>query len=375
MKHKPSSHLLEGKTGTTVTLDGKEYLYFAGTSYFQLHSHAEVIQAAVNATLEFGLGSATSRSMTGTTPLQVALEKKATSFFKTEDAVYLPSGYLCSLAGLKALSELDLYDHIFLDENSHYSLHEGAMTTGKAISTFSHRSVENLSLKIDKHLAPGERPLIASDGMFPIKAQLAPVDQYAILAEKHKGVVWIDDAHGVGILGEQGRGTLEKLRINSTRVYMGATLSKAFGSYGGIIPGPEAFVEIIRSGSVLTGSNSPLNAAVAAALKGIEILEEQPELRQKLWENAHYLKKGLSLLGISTDNNEIPVVSFSLGNEGLMKAIHESLLQEGIYIQHTHYRGSGSEGVLRMVVTSAHTKGEIDRLLESLREAIRNSNS
>jgi len=108
----------------------------------------------------------------------------------------------------------------------------------------------------------------------------------------------------------------------------------------------------------MTGSNSPLNAAVAAALKGIEILETQTKLRQSLWENARYLKKSLSSLGISTDNNEIPVISFSIGNEGQMKAIHESLLREGIYIQFTHYRGSGSEGVLRMVVTSAHTKGD-----------------
>ena len=366
---------MEGKTGTSVTLNGKDYLYFAGTSYFQLHSHPEVIQAAANATLEFGMGSATSRSLTGTTALQVALETLAASFFSSEDAVYLPSGYLCSLAGLKALNELDLYEHIFLDEGSHYSLHEGAMTTGKPVTIFSNRNIENLSLKIDEQLAPGERPLIASDGMFPIKAQLAPVDQYASLAEKHKGVVWIDDAHGVGILGNQGRGTLEKLEINSRRVYMGATLSKAFGSYGGIIPGPANFVEKIRSGSVITGSNSPLNAAVAAALKGIEILEEQVELRQNLWENARYLKNGLSSLGISTDNNEIPVVSFSIGNKGLMKAIHESLLQEGIYIQYTHYRGSGSEGILRMVVTSAHTKVEIDRLLVSLGKAIDNSNS
>jgi len=364
---------MEGKTGTTVTLDGKEFLYFAGTSYFQLHSHPEMIRAAAKATLEFGLGSATSRSMTGTTPLQVELETKAASFFNCEEAVYLPSGYLCSLAALKALNELELYEHIFLDEESHYSLQEGAMTTGKPVSFFQNMNIENLSQKIDEHLAPGERPLIASDGMFPIKAQLAPVDQYARLAEKYKGVVWIDDAHGVGILGSQGRGILEKLGVNSSRVFMGATLSKAFGSYGGIIPGPSDFVEKIKSGSVMTGSNSPLNATVAAALKGMEILDEQKELRHKLWENARYLKKGLSLLGIPNDKSEIPVVSFSMGNKDLMEAIHESLLKEGIYIQYTHYRGSGSEGILRMVVTSAHTRHEINRLLESLEKAIKNS--
>lgn len=366
---------MEGKTGTSVTLDGKEYLYFAGTSYFQLHSHPEVIQAAAGATLEFGLGSATSRSLTGTTPLQVELETRAANFFKSEDAVYLPSGYLCSLAGLKALNELDLYDHIFLDEGSHYSLQEGALVTGKPMTGFKNRDAEDLNRKIKEQLSPGERPLIASDGMFPIKAKLAPVNQYASVAEKHQGVVWIDDAHGVGILGDQGRGTLEALGIDSRLVYMGATFSKAFGSYGGIVTGPAAFIEKIRSGSVMTGSSSPLNAAVAAALKGMEILEDHAEMRQELWENALYLKRGLSSLGISSEHTVIPVASFSIGDSEQMKTLHESLLREGIYIQHTHYRGSGSDGVLRIVVTSAHTKDEIKRLLECLGKAMENANS
>lgn len=375
MTRTPSAKIMEGRTGTTVLLDGSPCLYFAGTSYFQLHSHPDVIQAAVEACQSGGIGSATTRSMTGTTPLLLELEQKAASFFHTEDAVYLPSGYLSSLAGLQALKALGKYERIFLDECAHYSLQEGAMATGIPIEYFKNGDVSSLKKELEKKLLPGERPLIGSDGLFPISAQLAPLDGFVKLADKFDGVVWIDDAHGVGILGASGKGTTEELNVSSDRLYMGATLSKAFGSYGGLIPGNTAFTDAVRSTGVMSGSSAPLNAAVASGIKSLEILSQNPELREQLWENARILKEGLSSLGIKNRKDEIPIVSFSLGNSQTMESIQASLLDDGIYIQYTHYKGAGSEGILRVVISSAHTKVEIDRLLVSLREAIENSNS
>jgi len=135
---------MEGRTGTTVILDGKKYLYFAGTSYFQLHTHPDVVQSAVDATHKFGMGSATTRSLSGTTPLLQKIEDKLANYFNTEDAVYLPSGYLSSLAGMKALDELGTYDLIFLDEGSHYSLIEGAIATGRPVIPFRNRDLKSL---------------------------------------------------------------------------------------------------------------------------------------------------------------------------------------------------------------------------------------
>ncbi|MEN8228552.1 MAG: pyridoxal phosphate-dependent aminotransferase family protein [Bacteroidota bacterium] len=390
MKSDPTQFILEHMTGTEVTLSGKQYLYFAGTSYFQLHSHQELLKAANDATMKFGIGSATSRMMTGTTPQIMELEGKIAEFFGTEDAVYLPSGYLSNLAGFKALADQDLYDLIFIDESSHYSNIEGAEISGKRVVQFRHGSIEDLQKKLDQHLKQELKPLIASDGLFPTLGRLAPVGPYLELAEKYNGVVWIDDSHGVGILGRNGRGTCEHLELSSGKLFMGATLSKAFGAYGGIIPGSTEFIGRVRTGSVMTGSNSPMNAAVAAGVKGLELVREQPEMRDKLWENARYLKNALKAAfktglrsGLIWDqtaetgsalfpsgNDEIPIIAFATGDAKAMKAIHRSLLEKGIFIQYTTYRGTGKEGILRIVVSSSHTSAQMDTLVKGLIESI-----
>jgi len=353
--------------GTETSIDGNKYLYFAGTGYFQLNSNIELINAATDATIEYGISSATSRAITGTSPLVLEIEKGIARYFKTEDAAYLPSGYLSNIAGLKALNEMDKFDVIFIDEGSHYCLSEGAMTIGKSIINFKNRDIDDLQSKLTDNLKSNERPLIASDGLFPIWAKPAPLDDYLKLAEKYNGLVWIDDAHGVGILGANGRGTYEHLGLKSDRLFMGATLSKAFGAYGGFIPGNADFISKVKTGSVLIGSSAPMYAAVAAGIKGLELVKNNPGLREKLWENARYLKEGVKAIGINTDDNCLPVVAFTPGNVATMTKIHMALMNEGIYIQFAKYRGSGDDGVLRIVVFSTHTKAQIDFLIKSLK--------
>jgi len=381
MAQAEEKYTMESRTGTRVVLNGKSYLYFGGTSYFQLHSHPEVIKAANEATLKYGIGSATSRAMTGTTPLLEKIEMKLASYFNTQDAVYLPSGYLSSHAGLMALQELGLYQHIFLEESSHYSLAEGAIATGLPVISFRNRDPQDLEALMKKHLGSGQRPLVASDGLFPVMGTLAPVRDYLDLAKKYDGVVWLDDAHGVGILGAHGRGCCEALGIPSSRIYIGATLSKAFGAYGGIIAGRGDFIRKIRSGSVLTGSSSPMNAAVAAGIKGLELVQENQNLRKKLWNIARYLRESLQHMGIPSEplfipemHGTIPIFSFAHRDAATMRAIHSYLLKQGIFTQYTSYKGAGSEGVIRVVVSSAHKKVEIVRLTHTLKEAFRTLN-
>ncbi len=382
MAEAEGKYTMESRTGTSVVLNGKSYLYFAGTSYFQLHSHPEVIKAAVDATQQYGIGSATTRAMTGTTPLLEKIEQKLASYFNTEDAVYVPSGYLSSLAGLLALAEMGLYQVIFLDEGSHYSLAEGAAATGLPVITFRHRNLDDLVRLMEKHLGSGQRPLIASDGLFPVMGTLAPIRDYLEISNKYDGVVWIDDAHGVGILGAHGRGSCEALGTPTDRIYLGATLSKAFGAYGGIIAGRRDFIQKVRSGSVLTGSSSPMNAAVAAGIKGLELVMENNNLRKKLWDVARYLRDGLQHMGIPSEplyipeaHGCIPIFSFAHRDAATMKAIHNYLIEQGIYTQYTSYKGAGSEGVIRVVVSSAHKKVEIVRLTHTLKEAFRKINA
>lgn len=359
-------YTIESSTGAETVINGKKYLYFAGTGYYQLNNHPELIKAANEATTKYGIATATSRAITGTSPLLVEIEKKAAHFFGTDDAAYLPSGYLTNIAGLKALSNLGAYDVIFLDEGSHYSLAEGAMTVYKPIVYFKNRDADDLKAKLKQHLNRKQRPLVATDGLFPIKGKTAPLDEYLDLADKYNGVIWIDDAHGVGILGKNGRGTYEHLGLESPRLFMGATLSKAFGAYGGIIPGNASFIKQIKTGSVITGSSAPMHAAVAAGIKGLDLVKNNPEMREKLWENARYLKEKISSIGIQADDNCLPIVAFKPGNLETMTKIHKALMDAGIYIQFAQYRGSGNDGILRIVVFSTHTFEQIDFLAGQL---------
>ena len=366
----PFKYIMNSKVGPVTTINGKKYVYFAGTGYFQLQSHPEMIQAVVDATREFGIGSATSRTITGTTNLLLELEEKIADFFGTEDAAYLPSGYLSNIAGFQALAKLGVFDVLFMDEKSHYSNIGGALIAGKKVITFRHLDADDLQKKINEHLKNGEKPLVATDGLFPVWAKPAPVDRYLETAEKYNGAVWVDDAHAVGILGEKGRGIYEYFHLHSDRLFMGATLSKAFGAYGGFITGNDKFIRAVKSGNVMTGSNSPTNANVAAALKGLEIVKKHPELRTKLWENAAYLKKGIRNLSIDVDDNDLPIVTFITGSSEEMQNVQHLLMGKGIYIQFVKYIGSGADGVLRMVVTSGHTLKQIDDLLSALARLI-----
>jgi 7-keto-8-aminopelargonate synthetase-like enzyme len=360
--------MMEGPAGREVIMHGRKHLYFAGTGYFELQADPRMIKAANRASTKFGIGAATSRALAGTNPLLLELEERISTFFQSEDAVFLPSGYLSNLAGLKALNEMEHYDVILLDENAHYSLVDGAAAVGKPVCRFNHLDTEDLLLKLKQASADNQRPLIATDGLFPVRAQLAPLDRYLTLAEEYNGLIWVDDAHGVGILGENGRGSLEHFGLNSPRIHVGATLSKAFGAYGGIIFGKGNFISQVKYGGVVTGSTPPMNAAIAAGLKGLELVQKNPEMRQSLYENARLLKSGLASLGIPVDNNHFPIVAFKLERELQMAELQQNLLKEGIFIQYAKYQGAGSEGVIRIVVFSTHTSHQIDRLIRSLKK-------
>ncbi len=362
-------YLMESGPGTETTINGKTFLYFGGTSYYQLHNNTDIIDAGCEAFQKYGLNSATSRAGMGTTKLLLDVEKKAAEYFGTEDAAYIASGYLSNIAGIQALNTFNEIDAVFIDENAHYCNLDGANSINKPVFSFTHLSVEDLMLKIENNLKPGQQPLIVSDGIFPLFGNIAPVEKYTKIAEKYNGFVWIDDAHGLGVIGKNGRGTYEHYKLNSERIFYGGTMGKAFGGFGGIIPGNREFIEIIKKGNVMNGASAPPTPAAAASLKGIEILSKNPEDRKKLWNNAIQFKKGLNEFGVNIEINHIPIATWSFDSEKKMRIIYEKLMESGISIQFLKYVGS-KKGVLRVVLFSTHTEAQIDRLLYELKKII-----
>jgi len=204
-----------------------------------------------------------------------------------------------------------------------------------------------------------------TDGVFPLFARIAPVPEYLKVAQEYNPYIWLDDSHGVGVLGENGRGTYEYFGLKSDRFLFGGTFSKAFGAHGGVIPGPQPFIELIRGGHVMNGATGSPSPASASALMSMDLLSKHPDMRAQLWKNAKALKAGLSRLEIPVDDTVFPGAAWTKSSQD-MDRVHQGMMQRGIAIQRIHYVGGGVEGVLRIVVFSTHTSEQINRLLEEL---------
>jgi 7-keto-8-aminopelargonate synthetase-like enzyme len=361
---------MDSGPGPQTVINGKRYLYFGGTGYFSFQTRPELIEAAQKGLAEFGLCTATSRNIFGTSPLHLEVEKKAREFFASEDAIYLPSGYLINIAGFQALTQLKRFDVIFVDEGAHWSITDFVYAVEKPVVTFAHTDADDLRRKLKANLQAGQRPLVASDGIFPTFGKIAPLPAYLELVESYDGCLWVDDCHAIGVLGEHGRGTYEHYGMSSDRLYFGGTLSKAVGAHGGIIPGKEEFILPIRAGHIANGANASVSAAAAAAAKGLDLMMARPELRRQLWRNARRLKSGLKAMGFDQDDTPVPAAAWALKTGDDMDRVHAALMERGIAIQRTHYVGAGPNGLLRAVVFANHTPEQIDRMLEELKSLV-----
>ncbi|MDP2039044.1 MAG: pyridoxal phosphate-dependent aminotransferase family protein [Ignavibacteria bacterium] len=362
--------MMESAPGAVTTFNGKEYSYFGGTSYFELHKNEQVVNSAVEALKKYGITSSSSRSSYGTTQLLLDVEKEAAQYFNCEDAVYLASGFLTDLAAIQAFINKNMFDVVFIDEISHYSNDYASKLSGKPVYKFSHLDYNDLEEKIVKHLPGSKKPLIISDGIFPIHGKIAPADKYSEIANKYNGLVWLDDAHALGIIGENGRGTFEHFGLKSANLFYGGTFSKAFGGFGGIIPGEKNLIDEIRSNQIQSGATPVPSSAAAASLTGMRLVKSNPQFRIKLRENARRLKAGLRQIGIETNDTNVPIAAWTMKSKTEMEKLQKDLLKKNIVIQFIQYVGAGDSGALRIVVFSTHTAEQIDNLISELKRII-----
>ncbi len=364
---------METPPGPTIILSGQEYLYFAGTGYHCLQGHPELIAAAAAAMKTYGMGTATGvRNLVGPSPVHQALEKSAAGFFGTEDAVCIATGYMANIVGISGLT--GRFHRLFVDEISHYSVLDAARLAGKPVILFAHRDSRDLQRKLNDHLEEDEIPLLVSDGIFPTFGEIAPVDRYLDLLAPYGGLLWLDDAHAVGVIGPRGRGTLDFYGVAGENRFFGGSLAKAIGGHGGVIPGTRAFCDRIREHSgFLKGATGISVPAAAASRAGLAVLRENPQLLARLGKNSQFFKAGIRELGIAIPDSPHPVVAFSLGSAERNRQAQRELMRHGILIQHSTYVGAGKDGVLRMVIFSQHTEEQMTRLLDALRTIVSTS--
>jgi len=360
--------LLESPLGPRMRIEGKEYDYFCGTSYYCLHGHERLIRAACEAARKYGLGPATGWDMP---PLR-EVEELAAGFFGTPAAKYIVSGYLGNFFLVHALKE----EHhvIFVDEVSHYSVFDAIRSVEKPIHPFAHLDPEDLRLKLKGHLGPGQVPLVITDGVFPVTGALAPLRDYVEVLAPYGGILCVDDSHGVGVLGANGRGSLEHWGVEGERCYLAGTLSKAFGGFGGIIPGDEELMErISQNVRVPVGASPPPVPAAAASAEGIRILSEHPELRERLWGNVAYLRGKLRGLGFAVEESPVPIISLRPVGDLDLSEVQKKLMQMGTMVKYVPPRGYSDApemGTIRIAVFSEHSREQFDRLVEALRTCL-----
>jgi 8-amino-7-oxononanoate synthase len=365
--------LMESAPGPETVIDGVKYLYFAGTSYFGLHGHPEVIEAGCEALRRFGVHTATSRAGFGNSALLLAVERKAAEYFGTEDAFYFSSGYAANHIAVQGLAaEADV---VLVDAEAHYCVREAALLAGKPVLTFRHRDAADLRAK----LVPGLRPLVLADGVGPSNGRVAPVREYVrVLAEFAPAILHLDDAHAVGVLGENGRGVFDHCglwsHVNGGMPYqgitltMGGTLAKALGGFGGIIPGSAAFVERLRRAShYYDGASAPPHPVAGSSLRALEICLAEPEHRVRLRENVRQLREGLRSLGVDAGDEPTPNIGAVIRDAVTMQRLHESLKACQILVPYVpSYSGTGPRGLMRFAVCSGHTPEMISRLLAEI---------
>ena len=361
--------LMEAPPGATTVINENKVDYFCGTSYFSMHGHPRLIQAACDATKKYGIGSGNSRASYGNNRILLDVEEKAARFFEAERSLYFVSGYLGNAILLQGLASQ--YDAVFVDQESHYSVMDGVSMVNKPTTIFAHRDPDDLRSQLQTKLLPGQRPLVISDGIFPASGEIAPLREYdQVLAEYDQALLCVDDAHATGVLGKKGQGTLEYCNVQSEGRYSTGTMSKAFGGHGGIITGSESFIERLNVGSRLAVASSPVPVpAAAATAKSLEILTRQPELRQQLWNNVTYAKNAFRAIGFhNIPDTPVPIICLSANGIDL-QAVQKHLLEKGIVVPHMpggSYSCVPASSAIRIAIFSTHSREQIDRLVATM---------
>lgn len=366
------AHLMESPPGARTLMDGRWRDYFSGCSYLGLPGHPGLIAAAVEALQRYGLTTSTSRGGYGEHPAYHAVESAAARFFATEAATYYVSAYLGSVALLQALA--GEYERVFMDEAAHFSVRDAVAAARVPTQPFRHLDPDDLADQLRRHLLPAERPLVLTDGIFPISGEIAPAAAYVLVLAAYEGaLLCLDDAHATGVIGEQGRGTAEYTRAGDVahegvRVFTAHTLSKALGGHGGLIAGDAAFIAQVGRNAVALGASSPPPIpAAAASAWSLEFVAAHPERRAELWANVARARAGFRSLGWPLEDSPSPIVCLRTRPGIDLARIQAELFERDICVAHvTRYSSTPAGGALRIAIFATHTAEQIDRLLDEV---------
>ncbi|MBS0182777.1 MAG: 8-amino-7-oxononanoate synthase [Nitrospira sp.] len=356
---------LESGTGPIIQYAGRNVILLSSNDYLGLATHPEVIRAAIHATEQYGTGSGASRLVSGTLPPHTHLETSLTTFKGTEAALLFGAGYLANIGVIPNL--IGQGGLILADRLCHASLIDGCRLSRTDFRIFRHRDCADLESLLRRRRA--NRPtLIITEGIFSMDGDLAPLSDLVSLAEQYDATLYVDDAHGTGIMGPTGRGTIEHFGLEHRIPFHMGTLSKALGSHGAYIVGPNDLIQYLINVTrpfIFTTALPPAIAAAASA--AVSVIQREPERRMRLWSNRQRLFNGMRQLGFRMTQTVSPILPILVGDAVVASALAERLLTHGIYASAIR-PPTVPDGTsrIRFTVTSEHTTGQIDEALRAL---------
>ena len=313
-----------------VTLSGKKMVMLGSNNYLGLTSHPKVVEATIKAIREYGTGACSSRILTGTTSLHTKLEKKLAKFKGTEDAVIFSTGFMTMMGTIASITEAG--DIILSDEFNHASIVEGCRLSKALVKIYKHNNMASLEDELSK-CDPSVNKLIVTDGVFSMRGTVANLPEIKRLADKYEAKVMVDDAHGTGVLGATGHGTLEYFDVEGEIDLVCGTFSKSLGTIGGFTGAKNEVVTFLKLNSrpfIFTASPPP--SVVATVLACIEVIEEEPELLQKLRKNTDLMKKGLKETGFVLEETVTPIIPILINNDEITFKMAGKLEEEGVFV-------------------------------------------
>jgi len=360
--------VVQSPNEAVFVVDGQRVINLSSNNYLGLTTHPHLIEASIEATRRFGVGSGAVRTIAGTMSLHEELERRLAAFKHTEASLTFQSGFTANVGVLQSMLAED--DVIISDQLNHASIIDGIRLSRAQRKIYPHKDMDGLEQAL-KESGSFRVRLVVTDGVFSMDGDIAPMPDIVGLAERYDALVMIDDAHASGVLGKNGRGTVNHFGLEGRVQIQIGTLSKAIGALGGYVAGPQVLRDyLIHMARPFLFSTSHPPSVAATCIAALDVLEQQPELIDRLWDNTRFFKEGLKALGFDTGRSETPITPIIVGDAATATALSDKLFQRGVFAQGIGFptvpRGQAR---LRTIVSAAHTREQLQQALDVLAAA------
>jgi 8-amino-7-oxononanoate synthase len=370
LKYKPFYHTMEAQQGAHVRLNGRDMVMLASNDYLGLSFHPKVIEAGRAAMLQWGTSTTGARISNGSRACHVELEEALAAFLNREACFVTAAGYLSCLSSVAAFAQKG--DVILVDKNIHSCIWDGVRLSMASVERFSHNNPEDLRavIKTIPHATP---KLIAVEGVYSMEGHVARLAEIAGIADEFGAFLVVDDAHGFGVLGRQGRGTVDHLRVNDQVDVLCGSLSKSLGSTGGFVAASRAVINFLRFNSkqtIFSAAISPGQAGSARA--ALEVAQSEPQHLERLWRNVQRYRTMLEGLGLDTWGSDTPAIPIVLGSKELVYRFWQALLEKGVFtVMSIAPAVPPGKDLVRTAISALHSDEDLDRIAEAMAYAVK----